>query len=158
MFPDKKEFKSDHIILDRDSFEHDLKDFSFTFLELEKFNKTKEQLSTIIERWCYFFKHAARTNEKELTKIIGNDLIIQKAYEELNRFNWKEEELNAYNAEIKKEMDYNAAMDQKYDEGIVEGQKKIVKAMLAEGLDINLITKLTGLTIDEIKKTWKKFL
>ena len=147
MFPEKAKYKSDHVILDRDSFEHDLKDFSFTFLELEKFKKPKEKLSSMIEKWCYFFKHAEKTNEKELSKIIGDDLIIKKAYEELNRFNWKEEELNSYNAVIKKEMDYNDAMEQKYD----EGKKEIITAMLKEGLDINLIAKLAGLTISELE-------
>ncbi len=39
MFPQKKEYKSDHVILDKKSHENDLKDFSLTFLELPKFNK-----------------------------------------------------------------------------------------------------------------------
>ena len=39
MFPDKKGYKSDHVILDKESYAHDLKDFSFTFLELPKFDK-----------------------------------------------------------------------------------------------------------------------
>jgi len=55
MFPEKKEFKSDHVILDKITNEHDLKDFSFTFLELAKFKKTKDELTSIIDRWSYFF-------------------------------------------------------------------------------------------------------
>ena len=31
MFPDKKEYKSDHMILDRSNYDHDLKDFYFSF-------------------------------------------------------------------------------------------------------------------------------
>src|SRR5262249_2957981 len=31
MFPNKKSYKSDHVILDKQSYENDLKDFSFTF-------------------------------------------------------------------------------------------------------------------------------
>lgn len=58
MFPTKKHWKSDHVILDRDSYEHDLKDFSFTFLELPKFHKSIDELSNIPEKWMYFFKHA----------------------------------------------------------------------------------------------------
>src|ERR1700730_8050078 len=33
LFPKKPDYKSDHVILDKDSYTHDLKDFSFTFLE-----------------------------------------------------------------------------------------------------------------------------
>ena len=40
MFPKKKNFKSDHVILDKESYENDLKDFSFTFLDLPKFTKS----------------------------------------------------------------------------------------------------------------------
>jgi len=39
MFSNKAQYKSNHIILDKEKHEHDLKDFSFTFLELEKFTK-----------------------------------------------------------------------------------------------------------------------
>src|SRR5688572_24235027 len=39
MFPKKASFKSDHVILDKETHEHDLKDFSFTFIELPKFEK-----------------------------------------------------------------------------------------------------------------------
>ena len=48
MFPDKPEFKSDHVILDRDSFANDLKDFSFTFLELPKFKKEIDELHEVL--------------------------------------------------------------------------------------------------------------
>ncbi|WP_333024147.1 Rpn family recombination-promoting nuclease/putative transposase, partial [Wolbachia endosymbiont of Pentidionis agamae] len=37
LFPDKTAYKSDHITLDKITYEHDLKDFSFTFIELPKF-------------------------------------------------------------------------------------------------------------------------
>lgn len=114
LFPDKEEYKSDHIVLDRNSYEHDLTDFYFTFIELPKFSKTKEdQLENIVEKWVYYFKHADETSEKELEKIIGSDLIIKKAYEKLNRFNWSEKEFIAYEQEIKRIRDEQAVLAQK---------------------------------------------
>lgn len=163
MFPEKAAYKSDHVILDRDSLEHDLRDFSFTFLELGKFKKNIDELSTIIERWAYFFKYADETNKEDLVKIIGNETVIQRAYEELDRFNWGEEELSAYEAAIKKQMDYEASMEQKYDEGLAAGEAKgkaegkieTAKIMLQEGLAPNLISKVTMLSIDEINSLLK---
>ncbi|NSM56917.1 Rpn family recombination-promoting nuclease/putative transposase, partial [Wolbachia endosymbiont of Atemnus politus] len=100
LFPDKSEYKSKHTIRDEDTNEHDLKDFYFIFIELPKFPKTKEdQLSNIVEKWVYFFKYADETSEEELERIIGSDIIIKKAYEELNRFNWSEKEFIAYEQE-----------------------------------------------------------
>mgnify|MGYP002628543092 FL=1 len=51
VFPDKTEFKSEHVILDKNSHEHDLQDFSFTFVELPKFKKEKiEELDTTLDK------------------------------------------------------------------------------------------------------------
>ena len=63
MFPNKKTYKSAHVILDKESLENNLRDFSFTFFELPKFHKNINELSTIVERWLYFFKHLAIINK-----------------------------------------------------------------------------------------------
>jgi predicted transposase/invertase (TIGR01784 family) len=52
VFPEKLPYKSDHVILDKVSYANDLKDFSFTFIELPKFKITDINLLTnIIEKW-----------------------------------------------------------------------------------------------------------
>src|SRR4029077_5060315 len=56
MFPNKKEYKSDHVILDKESHENDLKDFSFTFIELPKFDRDINHLKNMTDKWSYFFK------------------------------------------------------------------------------------------------------
>ena len=175
MFPEKSQFKSDHVILDKITNEHNLKDFSFTFLELSKFNKTKEQLTSIIDRWSYFFKHAQETSEKDLQQIIGKDPIIERAYEELNQFSWSEEELLFYEAEIKREMDNQAVLDKqlsdRYNDGIAEGlaegkaraearcaikraqeMQTIAKKLLHQNMPPDVIAGITGLTIQQIEK------
>ena len=117
MFPEKKRYKSDHVILDKESYENDLKDFSFTFIELPKFAKSIDQLSNMVEKWCYFFKHADETSEQDLKKLIGHDQIIERAYEELDRFFWNPQELLTYDQAEKYEKAYHASLGQKYDEG-----------------------------------------
>jgi len=106
MFPKKKHWKSEHVILDKDSYEHDLKDFSFTFLELPKFQKSIDELSTISDKWMYFFKNAEETTESDLEKLVGKDMIIERAYDELDRFHWNEEELLTYDQAEKYEGAY----------------------------------------------------
>jgi predicted transposase/invertase (TIGR01784 family) len=134
MFPDKTEYKSNHIILDKATYSHDLKDFSFTFLELPKFNKTIDTLNNIIEKWAYFFRYAEETNEKDLAKLIGTDIVIQRAYEELNRFAWTEIELNTYEQEEKRTLDAQAIIMQKWDEGKAKGLAEGLAKGKAEGL------------------------
>lgn len=102
LFSDKEEYKSDHVILDKNSYEHDLKDFYFTFIELPKYKKAKgSKLDNSLEQWCRFFKYADETTEEELALIIGSDAVIKQAYEAINQFNWTESELMAYERRIK---------------------------------------------------------
>jgi predicted transposase/invertase (TIGR01784 family) len=177
IFSDKVFYKSDHIVLDKDTYSHDLKDFSFTFIELPKFKITDISLLTnIIEKWCYFFKHASKTSEQDLLKIVGSDQVIERAYTELNQFNWSEAELHTYEQETKRIMDNRAADDYKLEqakaeglekgkaegleeglekgkaEGLREGVNKTVINMLKQNLSTDLIRQVTGLTEDEILK------
>lgn len=157
MFPEKAAYKSDHVIFDRENGQHDLKDFSFTFLELTKFTKTKDQLQTMIDKWAYYFKNAEATPEQEIHTIFAHDAIILRAYEELDRFHWPEDDLRAYDAVIKHEMDYQASLDFKFakgleegiekgrEEGIEKGKLEIAKKMLENGLALSLIGEMTGL-------------
>ena len=156
MFPKKKDWKSEHVILDKNSYEHDLKDFSFTFLELPKFQKSIHELSTISDKWMYFFKNAEKTSEKDLEKLVGKDMIIERAYEELDRFHWNEEELLTYDQAEKYEGTYIASMAQKYDEGLEKGKREreleIAKSLLLQGIDTDIIVSTTGLSKEEIEK------
>jgi predicted transposase/invertase (TIGR01784 family) len=157
IFPDKAAYKSDHVILDKKNYEHDLQDFSFTFIELPKFKKDKiEELSSIVEKWCYFFKNAAKTSEEDLKRLIGSDLVIEQAYDALSQFNWSEKELVAYDQEIKRIRDNIAALDYQYDKGIEKGIEKTAINMLKQNLDNSLISSVTGLSSDAILKLKNK--
>lgn len=156
MFPDKQDYKSEHVILDNKTYQRDLKDFSFTFLELPKYNIPLEKLSNNLERWCYFFNHAEDTTEKEFESIVEIDAALGDAYQELNRFSWSQEELLAYEQQIKREKDYRASMDQKYIEGKEEGvslaTREIVKNMQRANCSRELIAQVTGFSISDIEK------
>lgn len=155
MFPEKKAYKSNHVILDEETYENDLKDFSFTFLEMPKFNVSIDRLCTITDKWMYFFKHGEETSEEDLKKIIGADYIIERAYNELNRFAWDEEEFRTYEQAEKHERDYIASMDQKWDEGKTEGKTeeklRTARILLKKGMDIQTISDITELSPEIIK-------
>jgi predicted transposase/invertase (TIGR01784 family) len=156
-FKDKEAYLSRHVLLDQETYRQDLKDFSFTFIELTKFTITEiEKLTNIVEKWCYFFKYASSTTEADLRKIIGKDHAIERAYEELNQFNWSEEELMVYEAETKRIMDNQAADDYIFNQGIEKGIETkaidIARSMLKKGFEIKVIEELTGLSKEAIEK------
>jgi len=134
MFPNKKEYKSDHVILDKETFEHDLQDFSFTFIELPKFTKTLEELTSLQDKWCYFFKHAEDTSPEDLKILIGKDEIIERVYHELNRFYWTEQEILAYEHSEKEKNDYLSSLEQKFVEGVSQGMSQGIAQGMAQGI------------------------
>ncbi|WP_392506409.1 PD-(D/E)XK nuclease family transposase [Rickettsia sp. 2024-CO-Wats] len=74
LLPDQKDWRSDHRLLDTKTYENDLQDFYFIFLELEKFNKELENLQ---EKWAYFFKHTHESTLEAMENLIGHDFIIK---------------------------------------------------------------------------------
>jgi len=139
LFPNKAGYKSDHVILDRESYDHDLKDFSFTFIELPKFTKKEpSELQTLVEKWCYFFKYADETKADDLEKIIGSDQIIKRAYEALDQFYWSENELALYERERKRIRDEAAVLAQKLDDAEEKGLQRGLQQGLQRGLQQGL--------------------
>jgi predicted transposase/invertase (TIGR01784 family) len=173
LFPNKADYKSDHVILDKDNYDHDLKGFSFTFIELPKFRKKEiSQLETLLEKWCYFFKYAAETRESDLEQIIGSDQIIKRAYEALDQFYWSENELALYEQERKRVRDEAAVLAQKIDdatekglekglkkgreEGREEGKRAVAKELLKTNLTLEQIAEATGLLVEEVSDMQKQ--
>jgi len=156
IFSNKTEYKSRHLILDEKTLTNDLEDLKYTFIELPKFNKNKEEISSLEEKWYYFFKHAHETTEQDLQKIIGDDKILGKAYTELNKFHWTNEELLAYEAMKRTEMDEIARRDQQIDDaeerGIERGIEKVARNLLKQGYKMDEIIAATGLSKDQIEK------
>ncbi|MGL9717625.1 MAG: hypothetical protein ACR5K9_02855 [Wolbachia sp.] len=89
---------------------------------MPKFPKTKEdQLENIVEKWCYFFKYASETSEKDLKKIVGDDVVIGQAYDQLVKYNWTDDERALYEWIEKNENDNVSCLNQKFNEGKKEG-------------------------------------
>lgn len=129
VFPNKPDYKSEHVILDKKTYDQDLKDFSFTFVELPKFTKKENELKTIEDQWYYFFKHAVDSNH--VIHALATNGEILDAYDIVERFGWTEQELRYYDNNMMAIMDARCRMEGAHEEGLEEGRKK----GLAEGLE-----------------------
>ncbi|HEV3269780.1 MAG TPA: Rpn family recombination-promoting nuclease/putative transposase [Candidatus Rhabdochlamydia sp.] len=137
IFPNRSEYKWDHVTPEKS--EYDLKNFFFNFIELSKFKKNKEELSSTAEKWCYFFKHAHETTEADLEKVIGKDDIFRRAYAALDQYHWTENEVMNYDRHTRIDMDHRAIMEQKFDEGRAIGLREVFEENKSEGdTDIEL--------------------
>ncbi|MBS9530508.1 MULTISPECIES: Rpn family recombination-promoting nuclease/putative transposase [unclassified Wolbachia] len=157
LFPEEVEYISTHNIRDIKTNGHYLKDFQFVFIELPKFSKSRvEELESTIERWCFFFKHAEETTDEDLKKIAEESPIIKLAYDELDKFHWSEKDLLAYEERVmdlqKEEAILEYRLDLAEEKGVRKGKIEVIKAMLANNVDVNTIVKFTGLSMSEIKE------
>jgi predicted transposase/invertase (TIGR01784 family) len=164
LFPDKQEWSSTHHMLDIETYENDLKDFQFVFVELPKFKKNLGELKNIREKWAFFFKHAEECPLSDITRLIDNTPQMQRAFEAIDQASWSEEELNTYEQREKTILDNAVIEEQKIadaekkgkEEGREEEKIEMVIKMLAKNKPIDEIIEFTGLSIEEILKLKNK--
>ena len=151
----KAAVKSDHILLDKQTKSHDLRDLYFTFIELPKFTKPIDELESLTEKWYYCLKNAPATITATYQVLILDAPVIQRAYEELDRFNWTDTALNTYDSILKRDLDNAAALryqlKQAKEQGIQQGLEKTAKQMLQDGEPMEKLQKWTGLSEEIIR-------
>jgi hypothetical protein len=80
MFHGKRASLSHHKVTDVCTHENDIKELSFSFLELSKFEKDSiGQLETNVEKWAYFFKYAESVNPDEMKMLEEKDARFWRA-------------------------------------------------------------------------------
>jgi predicted transposase/invertase (TIGR01784 family) len=148
-FSINSKYISRHRILDVETHEHLLQDVEFNFIELPKFSKELNELETLTEKWVYFIKNA-----ENLDGIPENvdDEGLKSAYQEANKHTWTPEELEAYDYAFMREEDERAKLDQAEKKGEQKKQIDIAKTAILEGFDNTIISKLTGLTVEQIEQ------
>ncbi len=110
----------------------------------------------VTEKWAYFFKRANTTDERDLPMIVGTDTILQKAYDELNRYSWSIEEIRAYDSVDMKQASDRAVLRAAKEEGLKEGEEnekaKIAISLFTQGINLRTIAMATGLSESDIEK------
>ncbi len=97
-------------------------------------------------------QHASETSEEDLKKVVGSDVIIGKAYNELNQYNWSEEERFTYDQDKKREDDNLSCIMQSRIEGKIEGKIEVAKNLLKAGISIDIISQTTSLPQAKIEQ------
>ena len=174
IFPKKKHYKSEHVTLDKKTHEHDLDKFSFTFIDLVKFdkelNKPVEEL-TDEEKFYYFLCHATDISNEDMA-LLAKTPAIEKAFSALDKFSWSEDDYARYKVLEKKEMDYLPTLNYQRKEGEKEGikkgekkgraegikvgEKKVINKLLASGMHKSKVADMLGLSLEELNLVLKQ--
>ena len=124
------------------------------FVELKKFKKDIKDVKTTLDRWATFLNNAYRYERDKIPMELAEDKEVKKAIEQLDVMYLNNKEREFYEAEQKKIRDTAEALRTAEEKGTIKGEKnnalKVAKKSLEEGLSIELISKLTGLSEQEI--------
>ncbi|MDR1332547.1 MAG: Rpn family recombination-promoting nuclease/putative transposase [Tannerella sp.] len=125
---------------------------SMIFVELPKFTKTAEELSTNTERWLFLLKNLERLNARP-PEVRGE--IFERLFRIAEIKKLTEREMEEYRTSI---FEYDSVKDaiaysseRALKKGYLEGQQDMIKQFLREGMSLELLSKYTGLTVEQIE-------
>ena len=122
------------------------------FIELPKFRKKDPDMSNKLEQWLCLI-----CDEEDKIKMAeSKNEEIEKAKKELEKLAMNPEDRELYELRLKAIRDEMNIRYSGYIDGKAEGKNErnieIAKNMLKENIDIELISKVTGLNPEEIEK------
>lgn len=126
---------------------------TFIYLEMPKFNKAAEELETRFDKWLFILKnlHKLERVPEKLKENIFLKLFETAEISKFSQFEYQEyEDSLKYYRDIKNSLD--TARQEGNIQGKIEGKIETAKTGLKEGLSVEMIMKLTGLTEEEIEK------
>ncbi len=134
---------------------------TYIFIEMPRFKKTEQELTSHFDKWLYFLKNLPNFED---IPVILNEPVFVEGFKKAEIINYNKDELLRYNESLKVYRDLKGVVDTSYIdginkgkiegkiEGVREGKLDDAKKMLEDGMEINKISYYTGLTIGEIEK------
>ena len=147
------------------------------FVELDRFTKGLEESEGTVEKWCYALKHMWKLHE--LPDGL-RQTVFERLFEACEIARFSPEKRLRYEKEMITERDYRNILETAREDGFAEGEAKgkaegladgeakglvkgkaegraeekvsIARAMLASGMEHSLISSLTGLPEEEVRR------
>jgi predicted transposase/invertase (TIGR01784 family) len=145
---------------------------TYIYLELPKFQKEETELETMFDKWMYVLKNLSNLMSRPTSL---QERIFERLFEQAEIAKYSREEQYGYEQSIKayrdlnnavataeqtgKETGYKEGLEVGRKEGIEEGRKEgeykakvvMAQAMKRQGISIETIVAVSGLTEEEIK-------
>ncbi|WP_432632737.1 Rpn family recombination-promoting nuclease/putative transposase [Brachyspira sp.] len=123
-------------------------------IELKKFKFKDNNLPKDLNCWLGFF--TTNNMEAYMSEIVKEKPIMEEAHKRYNNFIRNQLMMSEYEKKELYQYDKKIMLADERRIGMREGEENkaisIAKSMKNKNMDINLISEITGLTIDEIKK------
>ena len=125
----------------------------FKYVEVGRFDKTDEELTSLSDKWMYVLKNLSRLDNRPAAL---REKIFSKLFAAASVARFTPKELREYEDSLKAYRDIKNSLDTAKEEGREEGREQrnieIAKKMLAAGMHIDIIINMTDLSKDEIEK------
>jgi predicted transposase/invertase (TIGR01784 family) len=129
---------------------------SFVYIEVPRFKKEEEDLVTHFDKWMYVLKNLHRL--QNIPKKLQGQL-FKKLFEQAEIAQLTAEEMKTYEESLKTYWDNYSVLETARKEGKQEGKKEgmieVAQEMKKEGDSVEKISRITGLTKEEIERLWK---
>ncbi len=125
--------------------------FQIHFIELPKFSE-KIKIEESLFDWLLFFKNENDVEEDYMETLLERNKIIKKAHEKYKVFTQDEKLRDLYEARLKYQRDQSTLIEVAEKKGKIEGKVESSKKMKEDGVSFELISKYTGLSIEEIER------
>ena len=154
LFKEFKEMLSHFQLLERTrNIKYKGEGIELLFVELPKFQKKEYELSSRMDKWLYFLRHAGHV--QEVPTRLAEEAEIVEAFRILNASNLSDEEKEEYFRRVDfLRSNRNLAEDGRR-EGREEEKKQTVLNLNKEGMNTELIARVTGLDHASIESLLK---
>ena len=139
-----KDVEDNHVFYDK---------LTFVYLEMPKFNKTEDELETMLDKWMFVLQNLYRLLERPKAL---QDRVFKKLFEQAEIAKYSEAERWEYEASQKEYWDNYSVVKTAERKGMQLGMfhEKIdtIHRLQAMGLSVEQIAQGADMTVDEVKK------
>ena len=133
----------------------------FIYVEIAKFDKTVDQLSTTFEKWLYVLKNLSRLDNQPQSL---RDKVFDRLFTQAEIAKFNPRELREYEDSRKAYRDLKNCLDTAMREGIEKGRTEgraegraegiaiAVKAMYSNGMNVDTIAATMNMTIEKVNE------
>ncbi|TAE72804.1 MAG: Rpn family recombination-promoting nuclease/putative transposase [Bacteroidetes bacterium] len=157
-FFEDKEYQHFYTLKDNKTNEQhkDLDYLDLYFIELKKYKGKLENLQTMLERWITFLNNAYKYDNKTLPQELAQIKEIRKATQTLQTMYLDEQEKRYYESQKKFWLDQEAFVKETIDKVVEQAElnKQIENAKngILKGYNNQIITDITGLSIEQVEQ------
>jgi predicted transposase/invertase (TIGR01784 family) len=151
-FPDRSDqdrYVREVQLLDKHTLEIFYDRLTFIYLEMPRFQKKEEELETRFEKWLYVLKHLSKL-QKRPKKL--QEKIFEKLFAAAELAKLTQEEMRTYEESLKVYRDNYSVIETAKKEGRQEERLEMARGMKQEGLSVELIIRISGLSKEQIEK------